>query len=174
MAGPTIDVLRDITLYIGVIACVFVQFVCVRTLRWRDAPWRPGKRVFVTVWIILYALISATWLIVLYTGDDTAHAPAYYIAFYALLLTHLLLNKAWTWIVSLVKYDVLAFVVALLMLATAVAMLVMLALVQSWVAFGLMIPNALWVAVAVYLNGRYTFSLRQSMIVPRKQPQRQR
>jgi len=42
---------------------------------------------------------------------------------------------------------------------------VMLGLARAWLAFGLLVPNALWLTYALYLNGRFVFGLRKTMVL---------
>jgi translocator protein len=168
----TLSVIKDITVYLGVIAFVTWQWVCVRQIKWRKVSWRPPGWVFQLAWTLIYAFLSTVWLLVIYTGDELAHPPEYFSAIFALLVTHLLLNKLWSYFAS-ERNDGWAFATAVLMLLTCITILVFLGLVDLWLAFGLLMPNALWLLVALYFNGRF-LRLGKTMVYGPGEPLRRR
>ena len=118
------------------------------------SPLVPG--VFGIVWLVLYALNAVASY---HYWRDFARTPQYTWAF-ALLLVNIVTNKAWSALFFGTRSPTVAFVDILLVLGTAIAILVAMALGANaarsgWLAFGLFAPYVVWLLLATGLNLRF-------------------
>lgn len=111
----------------------------------------PPGWIFGVVWTLLYGLLSAAAVIYFYNDED----GEYNVPIFVLWVVNMMLNKVW----SLVFFDMgrvaWALVIALLMLATSIAILVLVGISAQWLAFGLYFPYPVWILVAIYLNVKW-------------------
>lgn len=166
--GDTISVLKDITVYGGIILFVFWQWTNRNKYKWRndlEVPLKPPNWVFPVAWTILFSLISAAWIVVLYTGNSTVYLPEYYIVFYVFMVINVLLTKLWSYVAFDKNRPRVAFAIIMLLDASAIIVLVMIILVESWTALGLYIPYIVWISLATYLNGYYAFYINEYMVI---------
>ena len=131
----------------------------------------PPGWLFGVAWWLLYKLITAALFIAFREFPDTKWT---YLGIFITASVNVLLNKAWSmlfWDFGRTGWSLL---VAFLMLDSAIVVLVFTALTQEaplWgLVFGLYIPYALWLLVAIYLNwwwyreGLATTSVRQRRV----------
>ncbi|KPQ21537.1 MULTISPECIES: TspO/MBR family protein [unclassified Halomonas] len=108
--------------------------------------WTPPDTAFPIAWGILYLLMAiAAWRI--YMADDSAWRTAS-LTIYAL---QLLANAAWSWLFFGRKQIAAALGDIVLLLILIVLAVIVFAKVSSLAAW-LMVPYALWVALALVLN----------------------
>jgi translocator protein len=108
--------------------------------------WQPPGWVFGPVWSILYALLAVSAFLAWRDAHGPRRAPLL-----ALYTANGVLNLAWTYIFFQTRQPIIAGIEILLLLATIVAMAV---LVRpfSRVAAGALVPYGAWVAYASSIN----------------------
>jgi len=113
----------------------------------------PPGWLFGVAWWLLYKLITAALFIAYREFPDTKWT---YLGIFITASVNLLLNKAWSvlfWDLGRTGWSLF---ISFLMLDSAIVVLVFVALTQEaalWgLVFGLYIPYAVWLLVAIYLN----------------------
>ena len=132
---------------------VFWQPQPVVVRKWYDArksrvAGAPPGWLFGVVWTILFLLIVAA--AVTFFGNSEEHVAAF-----VLFLVNLALNKAWSPLFFGAGSLGLAAWVVVGMIATQVAVLVLMGMANSWTSFGLYIPYAIWTLYALVLNVQF-------------------
>lgn len=113
----------------------------------------PPGWLFGVAWWLLYKLITAALFIAFREFPDTTWT---YLAIFITASVNILLNKAWSMLFWDFGRTGWSLIVAFLMLDSAIVVLVFVAITTEatlrWLVFGLYIPYALWLMVAIYLN----------------------
>lgn len=108
--------------------------------------WQPPGWVFGPVWSVIYILLARS----AYLAWRDAHAPRR-TAILALYAANALLNVAWTYLFFRAERPVLAGVEILVLLATIVALIVLMRPINRQASWALM-PYGVWVAFATALT----------------------
>lgn len=127
----------------------------------------PPSYVFGIVWTLIYGLIIASAFIFFRNFEGTH----YYTTIAILFLVNIWLNKWWSVVffrrtVQGTRYALLIIIVLVL---SGAVILVLLALEQAWVPFGLYAPYVLWLLYATYLNVQWLGVRKQSAVLPETQ-----
>jgi tryptophan-rich sensory protein len=114
----------------------------------------PPGWLFGIAWWILYKLITVSLFIFFRESPNTSWT---YLAVFVTATTNVLLNKVWSQLFWDWKRTGWSLAVAVLMLISSIVVLVFVALTPGnalWgLTFGLYTPYAVWLLVAIYLNG---------------------
>ncbi len=116
----------------------------------QEPPGTPPNSIFAPVWITLYAMIGIAFALVWHQGFASKTAKQARAAF----LIQLVLNIAWTPIFFGAHQLALALVVIVALLVMIIATIVLFARISKPAAF-LLVPYALWVSYATYLNAGF-------------------
>lgn len=110
-------------------------------------PGTPPDWIFGPVWTLLYALMGASWARVWLLSRDTKGRPAA-LAWFGV---QFVLNLAWSPVFFGMR-QMLAGLVVIVLLLSAIAMTIRSMARVDRLAAGLLVPYALWVGYATYLN----------------------
>lgn len=124
--------------------------------------WLPPNWIFPVVWFILFSLISVG--IFLYWNQPDKADKGIWIAIFSLFAANLIANKIWYPVFFQWKMFGVAFFLAIFLLLTDVAIVILLAVENSWISFAFFIAYGLWLVFASYLSGRvwYYYSYTSS------------
>lgn len=129
----------------------------------------PPRMVFPIVWSVLYGLIIAAEIIhVLSIPSSDVDTSDMYQAIVALYVFNITLGHYWTIAFFKNRSLMFAFVISLLLFATAVAIVVLYALEGLWISFGLYMPYVVWLVYACILSLIWAISFRCDPPCPRK------
>lgn len=106
--------------------------------------------VFPIVWNILYSLIVVSGYFTFSTSNQ------YDITLIVMFFVNIMLNKFWSVLFFDMRKPMLAFLCIIPLIGTAIVYLVLVGILQNWIAFGTYVPYVLWLFVAAILN----FNLR--------------
>lgn len=149
--------LVEITAGLGVAVFTFCQWPYSPTGKWyrnNSIPeWLFAKWVFMIIWIAMYSMIATSWGYLLFTvpTDDTRH-----IAFYVLMVVHLVANKGWT-VAAKHQKDGIAFAIVLFLVASGIALAGIAYAINYWPSGILLTIYLIWLLVATGLNYTYLF-----------------
>jgi tryptophan-rich sensory protein len=118
---------------------------------------------FPIVWNILYALIVVSGYFTFSTSNE------YDIYLIVLYFVNIMLNKYWSVLFFDFKNPKAALFVAFLLLGTSIPYLVLVGILQNWIAFGTYVPYVLWLVVAFFLNFNLrNYGVKEKVTVPPK------
>lgn len=111
--------------------------------------------IFGIIWALLFGLIATSGF--LYLGQPDSGDSKYFVPVFAIYAFNVVLTKVWYPIFfgKTTARMGLALFIALLISATAIVVLVLMALDQSYLALGLYCPYIAWSLYALYLNYRF-------------------
>lgn len=123
----------------------------------------PPGWLFGVAWFVLYGLITAAAF--LYFGPTQGYETSqYYLAAYIVLFVNIVLNKFWSVLFFDQRRIGWALAVAVVLLLSAIAVVVLFGLTQAWTPFGLFMPYPLWLIVALYLNAVWLRAPKVEMV----------
>lgn len=111
----------------------------------QDLLCKPPAWLFGVAWTVLYALLTA-FAVVLF-GD--------YVAIFVLFFINILLNKLWSLVFFGMRRLWWAVAIAVGMLGTELAILILVGIADAWVPFGLFLPYVAWTVYALVLNAQF-------------------
>jgi len=113
----------------------------------------PPPWMFGIVWMIMYGLITAAAILHLHTaGSIDHHVDGWYQAIVALFIVNITLNHYWSVAFFGESRTLWVLFVLLVVLGTAIAEVVLYAIVEQWWSFGLYLVYPIWLLYALCLN----------------------
>lgn len=114
----------------------------------------PPRQMFAIVWTILYVLIVTSMFIFIRNVFDVSNdVGSIYIDLIGFLFViNMILNKMWTPTFFVMQETSYALIILIAVWATALAILIIFALIKFWASFVTFLFYVLWLTYAFYLN----------------------